>query len=383
MLQIRTLLLMFICLLCHMVPAAEADGLAKKIDLDLWQKNLGDVVSGLTEKTGIDVRISPELIRPRDFDRHHFYFSGKDMPIKLVLEWICLSLNARYRQDSPTSIWISGSYDWLTKEDKAVMIESIAPLVSPETNMADLRADLTELIKVTSLFPYYSLRVEEEDQKVVAILPKRIKSLLQQAIRAMAHPGMAVNEGSPLSFSKDQTDLLTLLRKQVVLQAKDWTLQQILADIQLQTGVLLAIDPEVMRSRKTTAITIESNQPMSLRQALESLSTTLKLSGIDLYPPKGIYLSLGPRKWVSGGSRRFLWEELTVQSYSIRLLAKASGGQAVSDARSRPPLGLIQPRLCFFTRRAAISLSWHRQRSNVKYNEPSSSFPRRPERPDD
>lgn len=300
----------------------------KPIRLELWNKNLSDAVSQITERSGIDLRISPDFVHPREFSSYTLYLYADRISTRQAIEWVCRSINCRYRIDGPSSVWLTGGYDWL-KRDTDILIQSIDPVLGPKGDFKELENDLSELVKVQSLFEDYWVRIERPDRKVVAALPPRLKKILVASLLAMTKPGKTIGAAPPPSFTKEETELLKALQARVVASYRARDAQEVIADLALQSGISIGIPPEPFAKDGVPDVTLELGE-VTLQKAIEALAEALGLKGYELSPPRGVFLTKEPRKWSTAAGREMLWERLTVESYAIKKLAQLTSGDAVA-----------------------------------------------------
>ncbi len=302
----------------------------KRIDLDLWGRHLGDAVSQITERSGIDLRVSPRFIRPKQFPRYKLHLEGKQMPARLAIEWLARSLGCRYRIDGKHSAWLTTSYDWM-KESTKILIEDIESLLDRQGRIKAFEADVEELVKVHALFERYYIRIERQDQgvtKIVASLPRTLRQRLLKGLIAMSRPGQPLRLPEPIQYTSAETALLRKLRNQVVGPYRNQPARAVIRDISLQSNIHIALDPSLFTGKKLPRVTIALGTA-SARQFIEALAQQLGLKGMELYPPSGVWLTRPARKWIQASSREFLWENLPLKSYATGALAQAFGGGEV------------------------------------------------------
>ncbi|MBN2711598.1 MAG: hypothetical protein JXR97_04085, partial [Planctomycetes bacterium] len=270
-------------------------------------------------------------IRPREFSSHILYIKSDHIPVRLAIEWICRQLGCRYRIDGKKSVWLSGSYDWLNQEeDRAVLIESIAPAIGNTEDIKPTARVIDELVKVTSLYQEYSVRIEEEDMNIVAILPNQLKNVLKDALLAMEEPGISLDKPASTTLSDSETELYQILQKKVVAKYNNWSVKDVIGDLQLQTGASIAFDPSAFRKKEMPKITMDAGTKASLRLAITELARQMGLEGYEISVPGGIYLTQQKREWTVASSREFLWDSIAVKAFDIKKLARQSSGEAIA-----------------------------------------------------
>jgi len=317
-------------LLCLLAAAAAGEPAPSPFDrtlrLELWGKHLGDAVSQITERGGVDLRVAAGFIKPKEFPTRTLWLQADRITVRQAVEWLARALDCRYRIDGPTSVKLSGSYEWL-QEPEEILIEPVEPLVG-KLGAKPFEDKLSELVKVASLFQNCSLRLEEPDLKLVAILPKRLRNILGESLTAMQRTGLPLRPPAERRLGEMETELLQALRKQVVARYREQDAAAVLRDLSLQSGLLIGFDHRPFLTRPVPPITLDLGQT-TVRQALEGLAAALGLKGCELWPPHCVWLTAEPRKWTPAAGRAFLWEELQVRSYAIGPLLKAWGGGEV------------------------------------------------------
>ncbi len=334
-------------------PAAEADDpFDRVIRLDLWGRHLGEAISQITERSGVDVRVSPRYIHPREFPLHVLYLKAGAISARQAVEWLSRALDCRYRIDGPHAVWLTGGYDWLKQEPPEIMIENLGGLVGPRDNLEAFQAQLSELVKTHALFQIYSVRLESPDLKLVAILPDTLKTRLQQALVAMSNPGEPIRPPAPRRLEPGETELLERLQAKVVANYRQQDLLDVLVDLSLQSNLNLAFDHDAFPPGQPPRLDLSLGET-SVRHCLETLATRLGLGGVELYPPRE------KAGWRRAASRAFLWENLVVKGYAVRDLATRLGSGEVLILK-------LRERVCPYTwQDPSAAMVFHQRSGNL------------------
>ncbi len=329
----RTAMRLLLTIAVLTAPAVAADEgkaaapLEQEIRLDTWGKDLGQVLASLTKQSHVDVRVAVSFLKPKDFSFYTLYFYAESITVRQAVEWLARAIGCRYRVEAPSAVILTGSYDWL-REPEEILIEPVASLLGPKEPAASFEAKMAELVKVHTLFQAYSLRLEAPDYKLVAVLPARLKRILQESLMAMSQPGAPLNPPAGEILGEAETELLQALRRTLVVRYKNVTAEEAIRDLALQSGLNIAFDHTPFLTRPLPRITIDLGQTTA-RQAIEALAESLGLAGCEMWPPRSVWLTAAPRKWCEAASREILWENLTVRAYAISVLAKKFGGGEV------------------------------------------------------
>ncbi|MCX7935913.1 MAG: hypothetical protein N3A66_11725, partial [Planctomycetota bacterium] len=228
-------------LLLFAAPAAAGESkaaapLEQEIRLDAWGKDLGQILATITKQSHVDLRVAASFLKPKDFSSYTLYLYAESITVRQAIEWIARAIGCRYRVESPSSVILTGSYDWL-REPEEILIEPVASLLGPKESAAAFEAKMAELVKVHALFQAYSLRLEAPDYKLVAVLPSRLKRILADSLVAMSQAGMPLQPPAGEILSEAETELLQALRKTVVARYKNVTAEEAIKDLALQTGI--------------------------------------------------------------------------------------------------------------------------------------------------
>jgi hypothetical protein len=342
----------------------------QKIQLDLWGKNLVDAYNQITQRAGIDVRISPSYMRPEHFKSVKVYLAANSITARQAIEWLSRAIGCRYRIDGRTSVWLSGSYDWM-KEEPDVLIpdQPVNSLMSSEEQASSFEMKLMELVKANSLFgERYFLRIEEERAgreeftcKLVAVLPATLKKYLAESLELMTKRGAEIVAPPARVISPAETALLKSLGAKIVVRYRKRPLREVLADLSLQTGLNIAFDHTPFRERPLPEITLELGE-VTAREALEKLAAEMGLGGCELDAPGCVWLTARPCNWGTTASREFQWEGMEVKAFACQELAAAMGGGKVLAHQIRRRIDRTHPELWHDVSTAAV---YHEKSGNL------------------
>ncbi len=346
---------------------APATAFDKRIDLDLWDKHLGDAVSQITERSNVDVVIDTDFIRPKEFVRHKLYLRARQIRTRMAIELLARAIGCRYRATGPGSVLLGGGYSWM-KEKQRILIPrfSLDSLLAPGQSVKSLQSTLDEIVKTNALMgSSCCLRIEENyvgenatTKQLVAVLPTTLKQYLEQALAAMSKPGQVIRAPEMDPLDPEEIELISKLRKPVVIHCRNWSVEQIIQDIALQTGIYVAFAQPPGTKGKFPRITMNLGE-VSARRAIETLAKKLGFGGFEYMPDKCVWLSPDPRKWTRASTREFMWDNMLLKSYAAKSIAAAMGSGEVLSHH-------IRHHVCVDTwKDPATAVVYHRKSGNL------------------
>ncbi|MHC4883836.1 MAG: hypothetical protein ACYTGH_02000 [Planctomycetota bacterium] len=324
-----------------------SDPLERRVDLDLMDKGLTELVKQLTVRSGIDVLIGDDVALPKEFDSRRLYIETRSMTIRESADWVARSLGTRYRvADGGRTLIFTSSYAFLDRVQPVTRFLNLGGLTTRVDQKAFL-GQLQELLKVYLLKePEYTLRLQGNKLMLMAHLPPVLQERLKATFRLLGKAGRPVKEvGAAPTFTFPQERL----SHAVTATYTDWTLANILRDLSFQTGVPIGFDHAPFFGKDMPELSLKLGRT-TLGAALKDLCVRIGFQALLPAEGGGVWLSAAPGAKRRLGSRELLWEALIVRAYAVRSLAekrgraeltKAVSGAVCDDLRQDPSIGFI------------------------------------------
>lgn len=311
--------------------------LNRKVDLSLWNKGLDSAVSQISGKSRLRLVTSRDITGGKLSSRKIF-LQANDVTIKQALDLLAKALCCRYRIKSDGMVYFSSSYDWVGKRSPEPIIENVESFLDDDYEIDAFERTLSELTKPITLFNesfFARLEVQGQQVKLVASVPAGFKSLLLKVLELMASSGQTIKRSRTLIPSEDR-ELFLRLSKPILATYRNTTLEEVLADMSLQSRINFCVDDAYARVNFNKKISLDLGT-VKLMNAVEALQKELGLKGVEIYPPNVIWLGAKANNWSKISSYEALWgDNAVVASYDVSGFPPQLSGEALAyQIRSR------------------------------------------------
>lgn len=321
-------LLCFFALLYSTLTCAADNPFSREIRLDAWGVPLTEAMNQVMEQSSVDITTAPSMGSMAQLKTYRVYIYADHIPAYQAIEWISKSIGCRYIRDGAHSVMLTCGLEIAMQEQQKVIFENVETLLGDQKDKTAFTNVLQELTKPLALLPQRNyLRVEEQDPeiKLVAALPQTMALNVRKILQIMGEKGIAVVPESIPVAPKDEIDLFSKLNTTVIVRYNNRPLREVVQDLTLQSGLMIAIDCTPFQTSEPSPITLDTGE-MVFRDAIESLGKQLNLQGVQFMLPHSVWLTADTQRWAASYSRRNLWDALTVQGYNISSFASAAGG---------------------------------------------------------
>lgn len=324
-----------------------SEAVPERVDLDLREKTLGEVIAQLSERTHLDVLVNPDVARPEEFDRIHLSLEGRGLSVRHALDWVARSLGTRYRYDPVgKAVWFTSSYAWVGQASAPVEMYTLGGILGDGGQRAFMER-LFELFKIPDVFGLtYTVRIRPQDERLVAILPPVLQERLHSVLQAMADTPLPLRAVEP---NADEVEIEKVLTHAVFAEYQNMPLPAILSDIAGQCGINIGYDHVPFKEKGMPSLTLHLGE-RSAREVLEEVCRLTPLRRILFDAPMGVWLTAEEGHWARTGSRELFWETVEVAGYDVSGFSMTLAGEAVAhmvrsqlslDWREDPSVGVV------------------------------------------